>query len=832
MSDRRRVLILVMIMLIVALVVTGVSITLLYRAAFNEEKDRLVEAAQSQARLIESVARFATIYSKEYLGGPLAATLDQISDAHANYSGFGQTGEFTLARREDDLIVFLLRHRHFDTDLPQPVPFSSELAEPMRRALSGQSGTVVGLDYRGETVLAAYEPVAELNMGIVAKIDLVEIQAPFIRAGIIAGVVTLLVVILGALLFLRITEPLLRNIRGSEERLRSFMEAATESFFLFDKGLNCLMINKVGMGFFPPETRPEDLIGKDILDIVPSLKESGRYDQYKKVIETGEPFSADDVVPDSKLGEVYLSIRAFKVGDGLGMLISDITERKQAERALRENEIKFRVIFENSVDAIGVSKSGIHSFVNSAYLALFGYADMDELTGKPILDLIAPSEHGKILDNIQRRAKGENIPAMYETRGLQKDGSEFDMDVHVATYGLNEENHTLVIMRDITEKKQAERALRESEEKTRKVLDTAVFPVAVVDTQDEKIFYWSKSAYNLFGHTASTTDAWYKLAYPDPEYRQQVIESWKPVVEKALKLKKTVMAGEYQVTCKDGSVRICELYVSFVAENLIITFDDITERKQREEEKQQIEVHLRQQQKLESIGTLASGVAHEINNPIMGIMNYATLISERLDPSQNQLREFADEIGHETERVATIVNNLLTFSRQDKQSHSPARITDIVDGTLSLIRTVIKRDQITLEVDVPDDLPEFKCRSQQIQQVLMNLLTNARDALNARYPEYDPKKIINMSVRLFEKEGRRWLRTTVEDHGVGIPVEIRERIFDPFYTTKDRAIGTGLGLSISLGIVKDHHGELSFESEEGQPTRFYLDLPVDNGWDL
>ena len=259
---------------------------------------------------------------------------------------------------------------------------------------------------------------------------------------------------------------------------------------------------------------------------------------------------------------------------------------------------------------------------------------------------------------------------------------------------------------------------------------------------------------------------------------------------------------------------------------------EIEERVRAEEEKLQMEVHLRQQQKLESIGTLASGVAHEINNPIMGIMNYATLISERLDPSQNQLREFAHEIGHETERVAEIVRNLLVFSRQEKQEHSPAQISNIVDGTISLIRTVIKRDQITLEVDVPEGLPQIKCRSQQIQQVLMNLLTNARDAVNARYPEYDLDKIITLNVNLFEKEGRRWLRTTVEDHGVGIPVEIRERIFDPFYTTKDRAIGTGLGLSISLGIVKDHHGELSFESEEGQPTRFHLDLPVDNGWDL
>ena len=256
------------------------------------------------------------------------------------------------------------------------------------------------------------------------------------------------------------------------------------------------------------------------------------------------------------------------------------------------------------------------------------------------------------------------------------------------------------------------------------------------------------------------------------------------------------------------------------------------ERARAEEEKRQMEAHLRQRQKLESIGTLAGGVAHEINNPIMGIMNYAQLIHDRIDPAESQLCEFSAGIIEETERVAKIVYNLLTFSQQDTQFHSLARMTDIVNDTLLLIRTVIKRDQITLEVDVPDDLPQIKCRSQHIQQVVINLLTNARDALNQRYPEYDPDKIIAVSVQPFEKEGRRWLRTTVEDHGLGIPFKIRERIFDPFYTTKDRATGTGLGLSISLGIVQDHHGQLTFESEEGQPTRFYLDLPVDNGWEL
>ncbi|MDP8286234.1 MAG: ATP-binding protein, partial [Candidatus Electryonea clarkiae] len=181
---------------------------------------------------------------------------------------------------------------------------------------------------------------------------------------------------------------------------------------------------------------------------------------------------------------------------------------------------------------------------------------------------------------------------------------------------------------------------------------------------------------------------------------------------------------------------------------------------------------------------------------------------------------------------STIVRNLLTFSRAEKETHSPANIQDIVNDTNSLVQAIIKHDQITLELDIPDDLPQIRCRSQQIQQVLMNLLTNARDALNERYPEFDENKILIVQVRAFEKDKMKWIRMTVEDHGIGISEEIRDRIFDPFFTTKDRTKGTGLGLSISYGLIEDHLGELSVESEPGQYTRFHVDLRVNNGWTI
>jgi signal transduction histidine kinase len=135
-----------------------------------------------------------------------------------------------------------------------------------------------------------------------------------------------------------------------------------------------------------------------------------------------------------------------------------------------------------------------------------------------------------------------------------------------------------------------------------------------------------------------------------------------------------------------------------------------------------------------------------------------------------------------------------------------------------------------LQVDIDEGLPQLKCRSQQIQQVLMNLMTNARDALNERYPEYDSEKRIRIRVRLIEKQGKKSIRTTVEDSGTGIRPAIRERIFDPFFTTKSEGVGTGLGLSISYGIVKDHGGELTVESKPGIYTRFHMDLPDGNGW--
>ncbi len=246
--------------------------------------------------------------------------------------------------------------------------------------------------------------------------------------------------------------------------------------------------------------------------------------------------------------------------------------------------------------------------------------------------------------------------------------------------------------------------------------------------------------------------------------------------------------------------------------------------RQSEEAKAALEAHLRQQQKLEALGTLASGVAHEINNPINVILNYAELIADEVP--EGPVREYARQVTGEGERVARIVRDLLRFARQESEARSPSSPAEMVASTVSLAQSSLHKDHIVFDVMVEPDLPRFPCRPQQVQQVLTNLLTNARDALNERFPQSSPDKRLALWVTRVEHDDRAWVRFEVEDHGVGISAEVAPRVFDPFFTTKARDKGTGLGLSISYGIVREHGGEISFSEVPGGGARFRFDLPV------
>jgi len=367
MTERARVLVLILILTIGLLLVTGITIGILYRTAFLEETARLVETAQSQARLIEAVGRYDAVHSTDFPGGSDAATLQQIVDAHLEYEGFGETGEFTLARKEGDLIVFVLKHRHSRVDQPEPVPFDSELAEPMRRALSGQSGTVVGLDYRGATVLAAFEPVDLLDLGIVAKIDLEEVRRPFWKAGLLAVGFSLLMVLTGAALLVRVSNPLIVELEERSLQLEEMVAALSVSEDRFRKtfelaGAGIAQVSLDG-NFINVNTRFCEITGftlEEIKDL--TFQEITHPDdldtdlEYVRQLLTGEidRYTMDKRYFRKDASEIWVNLSVSLVHDDDGnpghfiAVVHDISARKKVEaavkRSLDEKEVLLREI--------------------------------------------------------------------------------------------------------------------------------------------------------------------------------------------------------------------------------------------------------------------------------------------------------------------------------------------------------------------------------------------------------------------------------------------------------------------------------------------------------
>jgi PAS domain-containing protein len=226
MDERKKIMLCsILIMTAISVAVVAVVIPILYRAAFEQQRRRLCEIAQSQAHWLATLA--AVTANPD-------ATLLMMRQAHENFKGFGETGEFSLARRDGEHIQFLLHRRHEHFINLTPAAFTALEDKPIGRALLGGSGSMVGRDYRGERVLAAYEPVTATGWGVVAKIDIREIRAPFIKAGILAGGVAVGLILCGAFLFVRISNPLIRRLEESEASTQAILDTAPDGIITFD----------------------------------------------------------------------------------------------------------------------------------------------------------------------------------------------------------------------------------------------------------------------------------------------------------------------------------------------------------------------------------------------------------------------------------------------------------------------------------------------------------------------------------------------------------------------------------------------------------------------
>jgi PAS domain S-box-containing protein len=229
---------------------------------------------------------------------------------------------------------------------------------------------------------------------------------------------------------------------------------------------------------------------------------------------------------------------------------------------------------------------------------------------------------------------------------------------------------------------------------------------------------------------------------------------------------------------------------------------------------------------LASIGELAAGVAHEINNPVNSIINFAQIMMDEIKRGEILTDEIPDRIIKEGDRVASIVSSLLSFARENEKEKRPINVREVLDEALALTETHILNDGINLTIDFPAELHKVLANFQQIEQVFLNILNNARYALNQKHPKAHPKK--NLVIHAAEKtiDNALFLQVTFLDYGTGIPSSIIDKIYNPFFSTKPSGIGTGLGLAISHGIIADHGGKLSFESSYGEYSQVTILLPA------
>ena len=503
------------------------------------------------------------------------------------------------------------------------------------------------------------------------------------------------------------------------------------------------------------------------------------------------------------------------------MLLQLQKDRADAFIRVTHEEEWYKSFFNNRHTVMLLFDAGSGSIIdaNPAAVELYGWPSAI-LNSFNISDIdTSPPEE---LKSRLKKSVNEEL-TYYITKHRRESGELIDVEVYGGTLKLNGKTVLYAIVHDITNRLAASKALSESEKRFRLVVEGA--PDAIYIQANGKFAFLNQRAVSLFGaKTADELIGTPTIEMYHPDYRHSVLERIK-----ALNIDKmSVPLKEEKIIRMDGSVLDIDINAVPIHFNRLdcglIFARDISARKA-------MDVQLREQQRLEAVGTLAAGIAHEINNPINGIMNYAQLIldSENLNPEQVK---YTEEIISETERVSSIVRNLLQFSRQEKQSHSYASVYDIVDKTTSLIRTLVKKDQIQLELHIADDLPSIKCQSQQIQQVLMNFLTNARDALNEKHSDYTEKKLIRLTADQFLENKASGLRITVTDLGNGMSDEVLEKIFNPFYSTKEKEKGTGLGLSISFGIIQEHSGRIKVDTKEGSYTSFILELPFDNGWEI
>ncbi len=555
-------------------------------------------------------------------------------------------------------------------------------------------------------------------------------------------------------------------------------------------------------GKMPPETY------RQLWDALAAGKEwRGEFLNQKKNGELyWESASISPIVNEAGVTTHYLAVK------------EDITERKQAEKALREAKEQLQYILDNTHDVIfQIDLMGNYIYGNAAAEQLTGYA-LPQLLQMNMLQLVAPEYHAAVSERLQMRRAGDELERSFEFEILHKDDRR--IWVELVTDKVCDENGRLVaiqgVARDITGRKQADLQIREQA----MLLDKAQDAIFVLDL-DERITFWNHSAERIFGWTAEEA-----IGRTPADLRFTGVVS--PQLKAALKETREhgEWIGELMEFTNAGKHIVVQARTTLIFDDqrrpksILIIETDITEKKKLEEQ-------FLRAQRLESLGTLAGGIAHDLNNVLAPLRMSVHLLKDEV--KDDEARSLLDILETNVNRGADLVKQVLIFGRGLKGERIPVRLPQLVREIERIINETFPKS-VEFEIHPRAGLWPVTGDATQLHQVLLNLCVNARDAM----PQGGKLTIAleNMMmddnrVRLHpEAKPGAYVVISVSDTGTGIPADIQEKMFDPFFTTKAPDKGTGLGLSTSLGIVRSHGGFIACYSEVGRGTTFRVYLPA------